>query len=86
MWQIENAVREVLALDIDSGFRCKEGACTCPIKPIDFRAKLITPILGLSRKTQPMVARIPGISKGSRDMRANAVLKGTFVRSLTHAK
>ena len=30
MWQIENAVREVLALDIDSGFRCKEGACTCP--------------------------------------------------------
>ena len=30
MWQIENAVKDVLALDIDSGFRCKGGPCTCP--------------------------------------------------------
>jgi len=32
MWQIENAVKDVLALDIDSGFRCKGGPCTCPIR------------------------------------------------------
>ena len=32
MWQIENAVKDVLALDIDSGFRCKGGACTCPFR------------------------------------------------------
>ncbi|MCZ6547248.1 MAG: NAD(P)-dependent oxidoreductase [Deltaproteobacteria bacterium] len=31
MWQIENAVTDVLALDIDSGFRCKGGPCTCPL-------------------------------------------------------
>ncbi len=31
MWQIENAVKDVLALDIDSGFRCKGGPCTCPL-------------------------------------------------------
>ncbi len=31
MWQIENAVKDVLALDIDSGFPCKGGPCTCPL-------------------------------------------------------
>ncbi len=31
MGQIENAVKDVLALDIDSGFRCKGGPCTCPM-------------------------------------------------------
>ncbi len=32
MWQIENAVKDVLALDIDSGFRRKGGPCTCPFR------------------------------------------------------
>ena len=31
MWQIENAVTDVLALDIDSRFLCNGRPCTCPI-------------------------------------------------------
>jgi len=31
MWQIENAVTDVLALAIDSGFICNGGPCTCPL-------------------------------------------------------
>ncbi|MDP2606396.1 MAG: hypothetical protein Q8S00_27965, partial [Deltaproteobacteria bacterium] len=31
MWQIENAVTDVLALDIDSGFLCNGRPCTCPV-------------------------------------------------------
>ena len=36
MWQIENAVTDVLALDIDSGFLCNGRPCTCPINGKDF--------------------------------------------------
>jgi len=31
MWQIENAVTDVLALDIDSRFLCNGRPCTCPV-------------------------------------------------------
>ncbi len=31
MWQIENAVTDVLALDIDSRFLCNGRPCTCPL-------------------------------------------------------
>ena len=31
MWQIKNAVTDVLALDIDSGFLCNGRPCTCPL-------------------------------------------------------
>jgi len=36
MWQIENAVTDVLALDIDSGFLCNGRPCTCPVRDIAF--------------------------------------------------
>jgi hypothetical protein len=44
------------------------------------------PILGLRRRIQAMVLRMPGIIKGISAITTNTFLNGVLVRSLTQAK
>jgi hypothetical protein len=47
---------------------------------------LINPILGLSKKIQAMVSRIPGTRNGTKAITMKIFLNGVFVRSLSQAR
>jgi hypothetical protein len=51
-----------------------------------FTTRLIRPILGLSKRIQDIVLRIPGIINGMRAKIINIFLNGVLVRSVTHAR
>ncbi len=63
MWQIENTVTDVLALDIDSRFLCNGRPCTCPLTAgfTSFRNRPKTAgkaLTGVGRKRVEVLARL----------------------------